>query len=60
MSFAAAMISALTYTTLLANSAADKLKFSYFSQKTGLDISCKLSPQFAWNVKSCFFFVFEK
>ena len=25
--------------------------FSYFYQKTGFDISCKLSP---WNIKSCF------
>ena len=31
--------------TLWANSADDKLVFSYFSQKTGFDISCKLSPQ---------------
>ena len=30
--------------------------FSYFFQKIGFDISCKLSPmrQFAWNVKACF------
>ena len=35
----------LTLTTLLANSADDKLAcFSYFSQKTGFDISCRLSP----------------
>ena len=29
---------------------------SFFSQKTGFDISWKLSPrrQFAWNIKSCF------
>ena len=29
----------------------------FFFQKTGFDVSCKLSPiwrQFAWNVKSCF------
>ena len=38
-------------------SADDILKyFSYFSQKKGFHISCKLSPrrQFACNVKSCF------
>ena len=36
----------LTFTTLLANSADDKLViiFSYFSQKIDFDISCKLSP----------------
>ena len=40
----------LTLTTLWFNSADDKLiytciyMFSYFSQKTGFDISCKLSP----------------
>ena len=34
----------LTLTVLWANSADDKLRiFSYFSQKIGLDISCKLS-----------------
>ena len=35
----------VTFTTVLANSADNKLKyfFSYFSQKTGFDISCKLS-----------------
>ena len=29
---------------------------SYFSQKTGFDISCKLSPleTYAWNIKTCF------
>ena len=33
------------FTTLWVNSAGDKLiYFSYFSQKTGSDISCKLSP----------------
>ena len=37
----------LTFTTLWTNSADNKLTtfFSYFSQKTGFDISCKLSPQ---------------
>ena len=36
---------ALTFTTLWANSADDNWwYFSYFSQKTGFDISCKLSP----------------
>ena len=36
----------LTFTTLWAFSAADKLMifFSYFSQKTGFYIACKLSP----------------
>ena len=36
----------LTLTTLWANSADDKMMFffSYFSMKTGFDISCKLSP----------------
>ena len=36
----------LTFTTLWAHSAEDKLVifFSYFSHKTGFDISCKLSP----------------
>ena len=36
----------LTFTSLWANSADDKLRiFSYFSQKTGIDISIKLSSQ---------------
>ena len=35
-------LSPLTFTTLLANSADDKLVIFYFSQKTGFDISCKL------------------
>ena len=41
-----AMIPCLTFNTLLAYSADHKLMifFSYFSQKTGFDISCKLSP----------------
>ena len=35
----------LTFTILWANSADDKLIFlSYFSPKSGFDISCKLSP----------------
>ena len=37
----------LTFNSLSANSEDDKfivLFFSYFSQKTGFDISCKLSP----------------
>ena len=34
----------LTFTTLLGNSADDKLIFSYFSQKTRFDLSCRLSP----------------
>ena len=37
----------LTFCTLLANSADKKLVIfysSYFSQKTGFNISCKLSP----------------
>ena len=35
----------LTFTTIWANSADNKLViFSYFSQKTRSDISCKLSP----------------
>ena len=42
----------LTFTTLWANSADDKLTifFYFFSRKIGFDISCKLSPtrQFAW------------
>ena len=41
------MYSPLTFTTLWANSAVDKLTihvfFFYFSQKTGSNISCKLS-----------------
>ena len=38
---------ALTFTTLWANSADNNLIFFYFFlfQKTGFDISCKLSPQ---------------
>ena len=39
----------------------DILKYlPYFSKKTGFNISCKVShwSQFAWNVKSCFVFVF--
>ena len=32
----------LTFTTLWANSADDKLIFSYFYPKTGFDISCEL------------------
>ena len=36
----------LTFTTLLAISGDDKLViFSYFSQKTGFDISCESSPK---------------
>ena len=36
----------LSFTNLWANSADDKLMtfFSFFSQKIGFDISCKLSP----------------
>ena len=34
----------LTITSLFVNLADDKLMFSYFSQKAGFDISCKLSP----------------
>ena len=35
----------LTFIILWAHSADDKLMdFSYFSQKTGSDLSCKLSP----------------
>ena len=34
----------LTLSTLWANSADNKFTFSYISQKTGFDISCKLSP----------------
>ena len=51
----------LTFTFLRANSANNLhwWYFSYFSQKTGFDISCKLSPldwrQFAWNVNSVVF-----
>ena len=38
-------ISSSTFTNLKANSEDDKLMtFSYFSQKTGFDLSCKLSP----------------
>ena len=43
--------------TLWADSADDKLMiFFYLALKIGFDISCKLSPQFAWNVKTYFFF----
>ena len=39
----------LTFTTLWAFSADDRLMiFSYFSQKTGFDISCKLFPFFCF------------
>ena len=42
----------LTFTTLQANSADKKLIiFSYFSQKTGFDISCKLSEIAAYFLK---------
>ena len=46
----------LTFNTLWAYSADNKLViFFLFSQKTGFDISCKLSSlELAWNVKSFF------
>ena len=45
----------LNINTSWGNLANDKLmKFCLFPQKTGFDISCKLSPQFAWNIKACF------
>ena len=49
------LMSVITFTTV--NSADGKLMaFSYFSQSTGCDISCKLSPkrQFALNANSSF------
>ena len=46
----------LNFTTLLANSADDKLIFFLFFQENNTDISCKLSPmeKIAWNVKPVF------
>ena len=44
--FRAILASCLTFTTLWPNSADDKLMifFLFFFQKTGFDMSCKLSP----------------
>ena len=42
----------------MANSADEKLmKFSYFLQKTGFDISCKLSPMLSVRVNMVILFV---
>ena len=41
--FSSAVPWSLTFTTLQAHSAYDKIFFSDFSQKIGLDISCKMS-----------------
>ena len=43
--------------TLWANSADDELIFFLISQKTGFDISCKLSRHFAWSAKT---YILEK
>ena len=49
---AAFVISVLTFTTLWANSADNKLMiFSYFSQKTVFIISCKMSPMETTDMK---------
>ena len=52
----------LTFTTLWAHSADDKLVifFFYFSQKTGFDISCKLSPMDGDNLHEMSNLVFWK
>ena len=38
-------VSNLTFTTLWADSADDKVIIFFFPQKIGFDISCKLSPK---------------
>ena len=49
------VLNALTYTTLWANSADDKLMiFSLFFQKIGIDISCKLGDNLHEMSKSIF------
>ena len=50
------MFWSLTFTTLgeIFNRRHTKIFFVFFPE-TGSNISCKLSPQFAWNVKSSFF-----